>query len=220
MHTASLVHITPNAEDLIAFMARVSNPSNQTNTKGLSLRDYTETSAKLIKYLIDHHHWSPFEMVNLCVEINTTRSIAAQILRHRSFSFQEFSQRYADVTTIGTPVIPALRKQDLKNRQNSTDDLSTDKKEIFMRRIGQLYAESEDLYREMVSSGVAKECARDVLPMSSPSRLYMNGTVRSWLHYCELRCANGTQREHQVIASQVKDLLYSHMPNVCRAMWS
>ena len=220
MHTASLVHITPNAEDLIAFMARVSNPSNQTNTKGLSLRDYTETSAKLIKYLIDHHHWSPFEMVNLCVEINTTRSIAAQILRHRSFSFQEFSQRYADVTTIGTPVIPSLRKQDLKNRQNSTDDLSTDKKEIFMRRIGQLYAESEDLYREMVSSGVAKECARDVLPMSSPSRLYMNGTVRSWLHYCELRCANGTQREHQVIASQVKDLLYSHMPNVCRAMWS
>jgi thymidylate synthase (FAD) len=220
MHTASLVHITPNAEDLIAFMARVSNPSNQTNTKGLSLHDYTETSAKLIKYLIDHHHWSPFEMVNLCVEINTTRSIAAQILRHRSFSFQEFSQRYADVTTIGTPVIPALRKQDLKNRQNSTDDLSTDKKEIFMRRIGQLYAESEDLYREMVSSGVAKECARDVLPMSSPSRLYMNGTVRSWLHYCELRCANGTQREHQVIASQVKDILYSHMPNVCRAMWS
>jgi thymidylate synthase (FAD) len=220
MHTASLVHITPNAEDLIAFMARVSNPSNQTNTKGLSLRDYTETSAKLIKYLIDHHHWSPFEMVNLCVEINTTRSIAAQILRHRSFSFQEFSQRYADVTTIGTPVIPALRKQDLKNRQNSTDDLSTDKKEIFMRRIGQLYAESEDLYREMVSSGVAKECARDVLPMSSPSRLYMNGTVRSWLHYCELRCANGTQREHQVIASQVKDLLYVHLPNVCRAMWS
>ena len=220
MHTASLVHITPNAEDLIAFMARVSNPSNQTNTKGLSLRDYTETSAKLIKYLIDHHHWSPFEMVNLCVEINTTRSIAAQILRHRSFSFQEFSQRYADVTTIGTPVIPALRKQDLKNRQNSTDDLSTDKKEIFMRRIGQLYAESEDLYREMVSSGVAKECARDVLPMSSPSRLYMNGTVRSWLHYCELRCANGTQREHQVIAAQVKDILYSHMPNVCRAMWS
>ena len=218
-HTAQLVHITPNAEDLIAFMARVSNPSNQTNTKGLSLRDYTETSAKLIKYLIDHNHWSPFEMVNLCVEINTTRSIAAQILRHRSFSFQEFSQRYADVTTIGTPVIPALRKQDLKNRQNSTDDLSTDKKEIFMRRIGQLYAESEDLYREMVSSGVAKECARDVLPMSSPSRLYMNGTVRSWLHYCDLRTAHGTQREHAVIAGKVQDILYSQMPNVCNAMW-
>jgi len=210
-HSAQLVHITPNAEELISFMARVSNPSNQTNT---------ETSAKLIKYLITHNHWSPFEMVNMCVEINTTRSIAAQILRHRSFSFQEFSQRYADVTTIGTPVIPSLRKQDLKNRQNSTDDLSTEKKEIFMRRIGQLFAESEDLYREMVSSGVAKECARDVLPMSSPSRLYMNGTIRSWLHYCDLRTAHGTQREHVLIAQQVKDLLYSELPNVCRAMWS
>ena len=219
MHTAQLVHITPNAEELISFMARVSNPSNQTNTKGLSLSDFTETSAKLIKYLIKHNHWSPFEMVNLCVEINTTRSIAAQILRHRSFSFQEFSQRYADVTTIGTPVIPALRRQDLKNRQNSTDDLSTEKKEIFMRRIGQLFAESEDLYREMVSSGVAKECARDVLPMSSPSRLYMNGTVRSWLHYCDLRTAHGTQREHAVIAGKVQDILYQHLPNVCSAMW-
>jgi thymidylate synthase (FAD) len=210
-HSVQLVHITPNAEELISFMARVSNPSNQANT---------ETSAKLIKYLITHNHWSPFEMVNMCVEINTTRSIAAQILRHRSFSFQEFSQRYADVTTIGTPVIPSLRKQDLKNRQNSTDDLSTEKKEIFMRRIGQLFAESEDLYREMVSSGVAKECARDVLPMSSPSRLYMNGTVRSWLHYCDLRTANGTQREHAIIAQQVKDILYSELPNVCNAMWS
>jgi thymidylate synthase (FAD) len=210
-HVVRLVHITPNSEELISYMARVSNPSNQTNT---------ETSAKLIKYLINHNHWSPFEMVNMCVEIHTTRSIAAQILRHRSFSFQEFSQRYADVTTIGTPIIPALRRQDLKNRQNSIDDLSTEKKEIFFRRIGQLFAESEDLYREMVSSGVAKECARDVLPMSSPSRLYMNGTIRSWLHYCDLRTGNGTQREHAVIAGQVQDLLYGHVPNVCGAMWS
>jgi thymidylate synthase (FAD) len=209
-HTVSLVHITPDSEELISYMARVSNPSNQTNT---------ETSAKLIKYLITHNHWSPFEMVNMCVEINTTRSIAAQILRHRSFSFQEFSQRYADVTTIGTPVIPSLRRQDTKNRQNSIDDLNTEKKEIFYRRIGQLFAESEDLYREMVSCGVAKECARDVLPMSSPSRLYMNGTIRSWLHYCDLRTGNGTQREHAVIAGQVQDLLYEHVPNVCSAMW-
>ena len=209
-HSAKLIHITPDSEELISYMARVSNPSNQTNT---------ETSAKLIKYLITHNHWSPFEMVNMCVEINTTRSIAAQILRHRSFSFQEFSQRYADVTTIGTPVIPSLRRQDTKNRQNSIDDLSTEKKEIFYRRIGQLFAESEDLYREMVSSGVAKECARDVLPMSSPSRLYMNGTIRSWLHYCDLRTDNGTQREHAVIAGQVQDILYSELPNVCRAMW-
>ncbi len=209
-HTVQLVHITPKAEELISYMARVSNPSNQTNT---------ETSAKLIKYLLTHNHWSPFEMVNMCVEINTTRSIAAQILRHRSFSFQEFSQRYADVTTIGTPVIPSLRRQDTKNRQNSIDDLNTEKKEIFYRRIGQLFAESEDLYREMVSCGVAKECARDVLPMSSPSRLYMNGTIRSWLHYCDLRTGNGTQREHAVIAGQVQDLLYEYVPNVCSAMW-
>ena len=198
MHTATLVHITPNSEELITYMARVSNPSNQNNT---------ETSARLIKYLIDHHHWSPLEMVNMCVEIETTRSIAAQILRHRSFSFQEFSQRYADVTTIGTPVIPSLRRQDLKNRQNSIDDLSTEKKEIFYRRIGQLFAESEDLYREMVSSGVAKESARDVLPMSSPTRLYMNGTIRSWIHYCQLRMEAGTQKEHREIAKECWHIL-------------
>lgn len=211
MHTVSLVHITPKAEELIAYMARVSNPSNQSNT---------ETSAKLIKYLIDHNHWSPFEMVNMCVEINTTRSIAAQILRHRSFSFQEFSQRYADVTSIGSPVVPSLRRQDHKNRQNSIDDLPTEKKEVYYRRIHQLFAESEDLYREMVSSGVAKECARDVLPMASPSRLYMNGTIRSWLHYCDLRTENGTQREHAVIAGQVQDLLYELLPSVSEAMWN
>jgi thymidylate synthase (FAD) len=210
-HTASLIHITPNAEELITYMARVSNPANQSNT---------ETSAKLIKYLIDQEHWSPMEMVNMCVEINTTRSIAAQILRHRSFSFQEFSQRYADVTTIGSPVIPSLRRQDIKNRQSSIDDLDVSKKESYYRRIHQLFAESEDLYREMVSNGVAKECARDVLPMSSPSRLYMNGTVRSWLHYCDLRCGNGTQLEHQVIANQVKAILMNSLPTVSQAMWN
>jgi thymidylate synthase (FAD) len=210
-HTASLIHITPNAEELITYMARVSNPANQSNT---------ETSAKLIKYLIDQEHWSPMEMVNMCVEINTTRSIAAQILRHRSFSFQEFSQRYADVTTIGSPVIPSLRRQDIKNRQSSIDDLDVSKKENYYRRIHQLFAESEDLYREMVSNGVAKECARDVLPMSSPSRLYMNGTVRSWLHYCDLRCGNGTQLEHQVIANQVKAILMNSLPTVSQAMWN
>lgn len=209
-HSVQLVHITPNAEELITYMARVSNPSNQTNT---------ETSAKLVKYLIRNQHWSPFEMVNMCVEINTTRSIAAQILRHRSFSFQEFSQRYADVTTIGTPVIPSLRRQDVKNRQNSIDDLGTSEKELFYRRIHKLFAESEDLYREMVSKGVAKECAREVLPLAAPSRLYMNGTVRSWLHYCDLRTSNGTQREHAQIAAQVQDLLYEHLPNVSEAMW-
>ena len=209
-HSVQLVHITPNAEELITYMARVSNPSNQNNT---------ETSSKLIGYLIRNQHWSPFEMVNMCVEINTTRSIAAQILRHRSFSFQEFSQRYADVTTIGTPVIPSLRRQDVKNRQNSIDDLGTEEKELFYRRIHKLFAESEDLYREMVSKGVAKECAREVLPLAAPSRIYMNGSIRSWLHYCDLRTGHGTQREHALIAAQVQDILYSQIPNVCEAMW-
>ena len=211
MHTAKLVTITPNAEELIAYMARVSNPANQNNT---------ETSNKLISYLIRNQHWSPFEMVNMCVEIETTRSIAAQILRHRSFSFQEFSQRYADVCSIGSPTIPALRRQDLKNRQNSIDDLSANQKQIYLRRIQQHFAEAEDLYREMVSSGVAKECAREVLPMASPTRMYMNGSIRSWLHYCDLRTGHGTQKEHAVIAGQIQDILYSQLPNVCEAMWS
>jgi thymidylate synthase (FAD) len=212
MHSCSLVHITPDAEELISYMARVSNPSNQSNT---------ETSAKLIKYLIQHQHWSPFEMVNMCVEINTTRAVAAQLLRHRSFSFQEFSQRYADVSSgLGSPIMPALRTQDLTNRQNSKDDLQVDKREFYHRRISQLFAESEDLYRELVSNGVAKECARDVLPMASPSRLYMNGTIRSWLHYCDLRTSNGTQREHSLIANGVRDLLYTYLPIVSTAMWT
>ena len=208
-HSVQLVHITPNAENLISYMARVSNPTNQNNT---------ETSAKLIKYLIDHHHWSPFEMVNMCVEINTTRSIAAQILRHRSFSFQEFSQRYAQVTE--KAVVPELRRQDVKNRQNSVDDLHQSSKDFFERKIEHLYAECYDLYQQLLDAGVAKECAREVLPMAAPTRLYMNGSIRSWLHYCDLRTSNGTQKEHALIASQVKDILYSQIPNVCEAMWS
>ena len=207
-HTATLVHITPDAEDLIAYMARVSNPANQRNT---------ETSAKLIKYLINHNHWSPFEMVNMCVSIETTRSIAAQILRHRSFSFQEFSQRYAEVPTPAD--LPELRRQDLKNRQNSIDDLDDTIKKNFEYRIGIAYADNYRLYKDMVAAGIAKECAREILPLATPSKLYMNGTIRSWLHYCDLRCGNGTQKEHAVIAGQVKDILYSQIPNVCRAMW-
>jgi thymidylate synthase (FAD) len=208
-HTATLLHITPNSEELIAYMARVSNPANQNNT---------ETSARLIKYLIDHHHWSPFEMVNMCVEIETTRSIAAQILRHRSFSFQEFSQRYAEVAA--TPVIPELRRQDLKNRQNSIDDLDEVLKKNFQFRIGSLYSDCYGLYKDLVAAGVAKECAREVLPLATPSRLYMNGSIRSWLHYCDLRTSNGTQKEHAQIAGQVQDILYEHVPNVCEAMWN
>ncbi len=208
-HTASLIHITPNAEDLISYMARVSNPSNQSNT----------TSApKLIRYLIEHQHWSPFEMVNMCVEIETTRSIAAQILRHRSFSFQEFSQRYAAVTEM--PEIPHLRTQDLKNRQNSVDDLDEVLAKKFEVEIAKHYVHSYRLYRDMLDAGIAKECAREVLPLAAPTKLYMNGSIRSWLHYCDLRTANGTQKEHAVIAGQIQDILYSQIPDVCEAMWS
>jgi len=208
-HTASLIHITPNAEDLISYMARVSNPSNQSNT----------TSApKLIRYLIEHQHWSPFEMVNMCVQIETTRSIATQILRHRSFSFQEFSQRYAAVTEM--PEIPQLRTQDLKNRQNSVDDLDEVLAKKFEVEIAKHYCDGYRLYRDMLDAGIAKECAREVLPLAAPTKLYMNGSIRSWLHYCDLRTANGTQKEHAVIAGQIQDILYSQIPNVCEAMWS
>jgi thymidylate synthase (FAD) len=208
MHTATLIHITPNAEELISYMARVSNPSNQNNT---------ETSAKLIKYLINHQHWSPFEMVNMCVEIETTRSIAAQILRHRSFSFQEFSQRYAPVTEMAE--IPQLRTQDWKNRQNSIDNLDEVLKKAYEFDIAKHFADGYRLYKHLIEAGVAKECAREVLPLAAPTKLYMNGSIRSWLHYCDLRTSNGTQKEHAQIAGQIQDILYSELPNVCSAMW-
>ena len=209
-HTAKLVHITPNAEELISYMARVSNPANQTNQ---------ETAPKLIRYLIKHHHWSPFEMVNMCVEIETTRSIAAQILRHRSFSFQEFSQRYAKVAT--DSVIPELRLQDHTNRQNSIEASDADKERLkgLIDCIDNHFASSMFLYEELLEAGVAKECAREVLPLATPTTLYMNGTIRSWLHYVDLRTSNGTQKEHAQIAAQVQDILYSQIPNVCEAMW-
>ena len=211
MHTAKLIHITPKAEELISYMARVSNPANQSNT---------ETSAKLIRYLIKHKHFSPFEMVNMCVEIETTRSIAAQILRHRSFTFQEFSQRYAKVAVDG--VIPELRLQDHTNRQNSIEPTDEDKERLrgLIDCIDNHFASSMFLYEELLEAGVAKECAREILPLATPTRLYMNGTIRSWLHYCDLRTANGTQREHALIASNIKDLLYEHLPNVSEAMWN
>ena len=209
MHSAQLIHITPNAEELITYMARVSNPANQNNT---------ETSARLIKYLIDHKHWSPFEMVNMCVEISTTRSIAAQILRHRSFSFQEFSQRYAKVAAVS--VIPELRLQDHTNRQNSIEAVGVDKERLkgLVDCIDNHFASSMFLYEELLEAGVAKECAREVLPLATPTTLYMNGTIRSWIHYCQLRCANGTQKEHQMIARDAWKLLEEHVPNVCAAL--
>lgn len=188
-------------------MARVSNPANQNNT---------ETSQRLIRYLIEHKHWSPFEMVNMCVEINTTRSIAAQILRHRSFSFQEFSQRYAEV--MGSGVVPNLRRQDTKNRQNSIDDFTLDFQDIMDEAITEHFNDAIDLYKSLLEAGVAKECARDVLPLATPTRLYMNGTIRSWIHYCQLRCANGTQLEHRMIANGAYKLLQEHLPNVCAVL--
>ena len=208
-HTAKLVHITPDAENLVAYMARVSNPANQDNQ---------ETAPKLIRYLIKHKHWSPLEMVSMCVEINTTRSIAAQILRHRSFSFQEFSQRYAEVTA--PAVVPELRRQDLKNRQNSVDDLDPILVKRLNRRIEFLYENASCLYYDLLEAGVAKECAREVLPLATPTRLYMNGTLRSWIHYCQLRCANGTQKEHQDIACAVKDILAEQVPDIYEAAFS
>ena len=206
-HTVSLVHTTPDAEKLIAYMARVSNPDNQDNPE----------SERLIRYLIKHKHWSPFEMVNMCVQIETTRSVAAQILRHRSFSFQEFSQRYAQVAE--PSMIPQLRRQDTKNRQNSIDDLDPYTVKDFTVKINSLFELSESLYNEMLQAGVAKECARDILPLSTPTKLYMNGTLRSWLHYCDLRCANGTQYEHKLIADQVKDLIKQEFPTIYAAMF-
>ena len=208
MHNVELVHVTPDAESLIAYMARVSNPANQDND------NYTG----LIKYLIKHKHWSPFEMVNMCVQIDTTRSVASQILRHRSFSFQEFSQRYAQV--VNTPQLPNLRRQDTKNRQNSVDDLDPFLQQQFEVRTQELYKQSLDLYTDMLDHGVAKECARDILPLSTPTKLYMNGTLRSWLHYTDLRCANGTQYEHKLIADNVKSIIQQQFPIVYTAMFS
>ena len=209
MSSVKLIHSTPDGDDLVAYMARVSNPDNQNNT---------ETSARLIKYLIKHKHWSPFEMVNMCVEINTTRSIAAQILRHRSFSFQEFSQRYAVVTD--DPVTPDLRRQDTNNRQNSIDDLDPFTKQELQLKAQFVFEQAQMLYDEMLGAGVAKECARDVLPLATPTRLYMNGTLRSWIHYTDLRCSNGTQLEHKVIADQCREVMESCFPLVSKALSS
>jgi thymidylate synthase (FAD) len=206
-----LVHVTPDAEELITKMARVSAPENESNM---------ETAPRLLRYLIKHQHWSPFEMANMCVEIQTTRGISAQILRHRSFSFQEFSQRYADVSAMGSAEIPQLRRQDHKNRQNSIDDLTAEDVGVYYRRISQLFEDAENLYREMVSNGVAKECARNVLPLSSRTRLFMNGTLRSWLHYIKLREAHGTQIEHQVIAKEIKVIFTAQFPIIAEAAFS
>jgi len=205
-----LVWATPNAEEMIVKMARVSAPRNQDNM---------DTAPRLLRYLINNNHWSPYEMANMCVEIETTRAIAPQILRHRSFSFQEFSQRYADASELGSAVIPHLRRQDQKNRQNSIDDLDSDLISGYYRRISHLYEDAEHLYREMISNGVAKECARAVLPLSTQTRLYMNGTLRSWIHYLQLRTANGTQLEHQQVARDIQQIFCDQFPVIGEAVF-
>ena len=207
MSDVSLVSVTPKAEELIAYCARVSNPQNQDNPD----------SERLIKYLITHKHWSPFEMAHVVMEINTTRSIAAQILRHRSFSFQEFSQRYAEVSH--SPEIPEFRRQDTKNRQNSIDDLSADTLNQCEAIAADVIVSSLRAYQKLLELGVAKECARELLPLCTPTRLYMAGSVRSWIHYIDLRTDNGTQLEHKEIALACKDLLYKALPSLSKAMW-
>jgi thymidylate synthase (FAD) len=209
MHDAKLIWVTPNAEQLIGKIARVSNPANEDNPD----------STKLLKYLIKHKHWSPFEMCSMCVEIHTTRAISPQILRHRSFSFQEFSQRYAIPTDTFATVLPDLRRQDDKNRQNSIDDLPSETLEYYQDKIDDHFRESVNLYESLLHSGVAKECARSVLPINTVTRLYMSGTIRSWLHYVDLRGDNGTQQEHMKIARSVGEILDTELPNISRAMW-
>ena len=211
VHSASLVSITPDAESQIVYMARVSNPSNQRNL---------ETAPKLIRYLIKAGHWSPFEMATIQVEINTTRAIAAQILRHRSASFQEFSQRYSDVGQLPEIGMPHLRTQDLKNKQASHDDLDPDLREMLETHIERHYAEAQDLYIQLLAAGVAKECARSVLPLGTPSRLYMSMTIRTAIHFCLVRCDKATQLEHRMIADDIKALIKEQLPNVYEAAFN
>ena len=206
--TVKLVSVTPDAEQLMAYIARVSNPSNQDNEK----------YAGLLKYCIKHNHWSVFEQSTMTLEIETTRAIAAQILRHRSFTFQEFSQRYAASTALGEIDLPELRKQDLKNRQNSTDDLDPKTVEKFERQMITLFSSAKSLYTQMLDAGVAKECARMVLPLCTPTRIYMTGSCRSWIHYINLRSAHGTQKEHMVIAEACRKVFTEQFPAVSEAL--
>ena len=206
--TVKLVTVTPDAEQLMAYVARVSNPSNQDNEK----------YAGLLKYCIKHNHWSVFEQSSMTLEIETTRAIAAQILRHRSFTFQEFSQRYAASTALGDIELPELRRQDTKNRQNSTDDLEPEVVEKLNKQMITLFSSSKSLYEQMLKLGVAKECARMVLPLATPTRIYMTGSCRSWIHYINLRSAHGTQKEHMDIAESCRKIFVEQFPSVSEAL--
>lgn len=207
--SVKLISATPDAEKLMAYCARVSNPNNQDN----------ENYAKLLAYCIKNHHWSIFEQAFMTVEINTTRGLAAQILRHRSFTFQEFSQRYADTTLLAEEIpLFELRRQDTKNRQNSIDDISDEVRAKWGMKIREHFAKAKAIYDGMIDDGVAKECARFVLPLATPTRLYMSGTIRSWVHYIELRSSNGTQKEHMIIANEIKSIFSEQFPTVSEAL--
>ena len=207
--TVKLISITPDAEKTMAYVARVSNPSNQDN----------ENYAGLLKYCIKHQHWSVFEQSFMTLEIETTRGLAAQILRHRSFTYQEFSQRYADSSLLSEKIaLPKLRKQDLKNRQNSTDDLDPHLVQQLEVKMQSHFTAGMKLYKEMLDCGVAKECARFVLPLATPTRLYMTGSCRSWVHYINLRSAHGTQKEHMDIAEACREVFTEQFPIVSKAL--
>jgi len=204
----SFVNITAEPEQTMAYIARVSNPNNQDN----------ENYAGLLRYCIKHNHWSVFEQSSMTLEIETTRAIAAQILRHRSFTFQEFSQRYADAKLLETIELPELRRQDSKNRQNSIDDLDPVIVDKLEKQMNTLFSSAFSLYNQMLDSGVAKECARMVLPLCTPTRIYMTGSCRSWIHYINLRSAHGTQKEHMDIAEACRKVFTEQFPTVSEAL--
>jgi len=198
------------AQEVITYNARVSNPKNQDNF---------DTAAGLLKYCIKHNHWSIFEQADMTLEINTTRGIAAQVLRHKSFFFQEFSQRYADVTLLSdTAIAPDLRSQDTKNRQNSIDDIPGYKKLKLQGEIQEHFSRGQDLYKKLISEGVALECARFVLPIATPTRMYMKGSCRSWIHYIGLRTHESTQKEHREVAEAAKCIFICQFPDVAAAL--
>jgi thymidylate synthase (FAD) len=207
--TVRLIQATPNPEENMAYIARVSNPANQENPN----------YAKLLGYCIKHNHWSVFEQSFMTLEIETTRGLAAQILRHRSFTYQEFSQRYADSSLLSETIpLPELRRQDTKNRQNSIDDISEETRQKYEALMKDHFRDAMALYQTMLDEGIAKECARFVLPLATPTKIYMSGSCRSWIHYINLRSANGTQKEHMDIALECREIFKEVFPSVAEAL--
>lgn len=211
MHTARLVSATPNAEETIVYCARVSNPSNQENM---------DTAASLLRYCMKHGHYSIFETASMTVEIETNRAISAQLLRHRSATFQEFSQRYSDVSELPPIELPMLRRQDTKNKQSSHDDLDPEFKALCEKQIRTHYAAAMDLYEHMLFHGVAKETAREILPLGIPTRLYMTNNLRNWIFYLNARCGVETQLEHRMIANAIKGIFEEQFPVIAEAAFA